>query len=88
MRRRTRVVTLGVGGVRIVRAPEFHEFLAWARGADIMFAEAAAWKRPIRFAGDVRGHLDVRAVAETDRRLAPAFRRRRHAASGQQGVAV
>ena len=28
-----------------------------------MFAEAAGWERPIRFAGGVGGHLNVPAVA-------------------------
>jgi hypothetical protein len=55
-------------GLTIVWAPEFSKFPAWARGADIMFAEAAAWSRPIRFAGNVGGHLDVLAVARAARR--------------------
>jgi hypothetical protein len=33
-----------------------------------MFAEAAGWERPIRFAGGVGGHLHVPAVAEAARR--------------------
>ena len=37
-------------GRRIVWAPEFLEFPAWAAGADLMFADAAGWARPIRFA--------------------------------------
>jgi hypothetical protein len=56
-------------GRTIVWAPEFHRFPAWAAGADIMFAEAAGWARPIRFRGGVGGHLDVRAVAARARRL-------------------
>jgi hypothetical protein len=52
----------------VVWAPEFYEFPRWARGADLMFAEAAAWNRPIRFAGGVGGHLDVHAVARAARR--------------------
>jgi hypothetical protein len=55
-------------GVAVVWAPEFLEFPRWARGADLMFAEAAAWDRPIRFAGGVGGHLDVLAVARAARR--------------------
>lgn len=55
-------------GRRVVWAPEFYEFPRWARGADVMFAEAAAWNRPIRFAGGVGGHLDVQAVARAARR--------------------
>lgn len=57
-------------GIAAVWAPEFYEFPHWARGADLMFAEAAAWNRPIRFAGGVGGHLDVQAVAKAARRHA------------------
>lgn len=42
-----------IGERRVVWAPEFWEFPPWAAGADLMFAEAAAWARPIRFAGGV-----------------------------------
>ncbi len=52
----------------VVWAPEFFEFPAWARRADLMFAEAAAWNRPIRFAGAVGGHLDMEATARAARR--------------------
>jgi uncharacterized membrane protein YgcG len=52
----------------VVWAPEFLEFPRWARGADLMFAEAAAWSRPIRFARGAGGHLDVLAVARAARR--------------------
>jgi hypothetical protein len=55
-------------GLTAVWAPEFFEFPRWARGSDLMFAEAAAWNRPIRFAGAVGGHLDVQAVARAARR--------------------
>lgn len=51
----------------VVWAPEFWRFPRWARGADVMFAEAAAWRRPIRFAGGVGGHLHVEAVARAAR---------------------
>jgi ribonuclease BN (tRNA processing enzyme) len=54
--------------VTVVWAPEFYEFPAWVRAADLMYAEAAAWNRPIRFAGGVGGHLDVLAVARAARR--------------------
>jgi hypothetical protein len=50
----------------VVWAPEFYRFPRWARGADLMFAEAAGWSRAIRFAGGVGGHaaaLDVAAAA-------------------------
>jgi hypothetical protein len=48
-------------------APEFWEFPEWAAGADLMFAEAAGWNRPIRFAGGVGGHMDAIAVATAAR---------------------
>ena len=51
----------------IVWAPEFMRFPRWARGAELMFAEAAGWDRPIRFAGGVGGHLDVVSVARAAR---------------------
>lgn len=56
------------GGRVAVWAPEFWEFPAWVEGADLMFAEAAGWDRPIRFAGGVGGHLDLLAVAREARR--------------------
>ncbi|MER5217703.1 hypothetical protein ABT063_46140 [Streptomyces sp. NPDC002838] len=52
------------GDLVVVWAPEFWEFPAWAAGADLMFAEAAAWNRAIRFRGGVGGHATVQAVAE------------------------
>jgi hypothetical protein len=52
----------------VVWAPEFLEFPGWAHGVELMFAEAAGWERPIRFAGGVGGHLHVPAVAEAARR--------------------
>jgi hypothetical protein len=55
-------------GMTVVWAPEFYEFPRWARGADLMFAEAAAWNRPIRFAGGVGGHLDVQAITQAAKR--------------------
>lgn len=54
--------------ITIVWAPEFWRFPRWARGADLLFAEAAGWNRPIRFAGGVGGHLDTLSVAEEARR--------------------
>jgi hypothetical protein len=55
-------------GNTVVWAPEFYRFPAWARGADLMFADAAAWNRPIQFAGGVGGHADVLTVAAAARR--------------------
>jgi hypothetical protein len=52
------------GGRRAVWAPEFFEFPAWAAGADLMFAEAAGWTRPIRFAKGAGGHAPALAVAD------------------------
>ena len=56
------------GGRTVVWAPEFIRFPAWARQADLMFAEAAAWRRPIRFAGGAGGHAAVLTVAAAARR--------------------
>jgi hypothetical protein len=55
-------------GLKVVWAPEFYAFPRWAQGADLMFAEAAAWNRPIRFVGGAGGHLDVQAVARAAQR--------------------
>lgn len=46
-------------GRTAVWAPEFWEFPPWAAGADLMFADAAGWSRPIRFRGGVGGHAAV-----------------------------
>ncbi|MBC9727620.1 hypothetical protein H8R17_23115 [Streptomyces sp. TRM68367] len=51
-------------GCAAVWAPEFWEFPEWAAGADLVFAEASAWERPIRFRGGVGGHATVQSVAE------------------------
>ena len=45
-------------------APEFWVFPEWATGVDLLFADAAGWRRPIRFVGGVGGHLDACHVAE------------------------
>lgn len=37
-------------------APEFSMFPAWAHGVELMFADAASWRQPIRFRGGVGGH--------------------------------
>jgi hypothetical protein len=52
---------------RIVWAPEFYRFPDWARGAHLMFAEAAGWDRPIRFARNVGGHMALVDVAKAAR---------------------
>jgi hypothetical protein len=51
----------------VVWAPEFIAFPGWARDADLMFADAAGWDRPIRFVGGVGGHLDAVHVAGSAR---------------------
>jgi Beta-lactamase superfamily domain len=56
------------GRQRAAWAPEFWDFPEWAAGADLMFADAAGWNRPIRFRGGVGGHACVRDVAEAARR--------------------
>jgi hypothetical protein len=48
---------------RAVWAPEFWVFPDWATGADLMFADAAGWNRPIAFARGVGGHACVRDIA-------------------------
>ncbi len=53
--------------IKVVWAPEFLEFPNWAAGADLMFAEASGWNRPIRFTGGVGGHLDTLSVAREAR---------------------
>jgi hypothetical protein len=55
-------------GERVVWAPEFLEFPRWAAGCALMFAEAAGWKRPIRFRGGVGGHMAALTVAGEARR--------------------
>jgi hypothetical protein len=55
------------GGCRVVWAPEFWEFPQWAAGADLMFADAAGWNRPIPFAGGVGGHASVATTARIAR---------------------
>jgi hypothetical protein len=52
----------------VVWAPEFYRFPRWARGADLMFADAAGWSRPIRFTGGVGGHAAALDVARRARR--------------------
>ena len=54
-------------GRRVVWAPEFLEFPSWAAGAELMFADAAGWDRPIRFAHGTGGHAAALTVAEQAR---------------------
>lgn len=54
---------IAAGGRRAVWAPEFWEFPEWAARADLLFAEAAGWDRPIRFSGGVGGHMAALDVA-------------------------
>ena len=51
-------------GTRTAWAPEFLEFPSWAADTDLMFAEAASWARPIRFAKGAGGHAPALEVAE------------------------
>lgn len=57
------------GRGRVVWAPEFWRFPRWAAGADLVFADAAGWARPIAFAGGVGGHACVLDVARAAGRL-------------------
>ena len=59
---------LVAGRKRIAWAPEFFVFPRWAHDADLMFAEAAGWARPIRFARGTGGHSAAVAVSEVARR--------------------
>jgi hypothetical protein len=54
-------------GLKVVWAPEFFEFPMWAKHADLVFAEASSWNRPIRFRGGVGGHLDALSVQRAAR---------------------
>jgi hypothetical protein len=56
-----------VGAQLVVWAPEFFAFPRWAARADLMFAEASSWNRPIQFAGGAGGHMPVLGVAEAAR---------------------
>lgn len=52
-----------VGQRRVAWAPEFWTFPGWAAGVDLLFADAAGWDRPIRFAGGVGGHAAALTVS-------------------------
>lgn len=54
---------ISAGRRTAVWAPEFWRFPDWADGAGLMFAEAAAWNRPIRFRGGAGGHAPVSQVS-------------------------
>lgn len=47
--------------------PEAWDFPGWAAGVDLLFADAAGWDRPIRFARGVGGHMSALQVAEQAR---------------------
>jgi hypothetical protein len=51
-------------GRTVAWAPEFLEFPPWAAEVDLMFADAAGWARPIRFAHGAGGHAAALTVAE------------------------
>lgn len=58
---------IDAGGIFVAWAPEFFEVPSWIAHFDLVFADAAGWSRPIRFAGGVGGHacaLDVAREAE------------------------
>ena len=64
---RTFGYVIQAAGRRVVWAPEFLEFPSWAARADVMFADAAGWARPIRFAHRAGGHAAALTVAEEAR---------------------
>jgi hypothetical protein len=55
--------SIEVERTKIVWAPEFLVFPRWARRARLMFAEAAGYERPIRFARGAGGHASMLDVA-------------------------
>ena len=59
---------IAAAGTITAWAPEFSAFPAWATGADLLFADAAGWDRPIRFRGGAGGHMAALDVAEAARR--------------------
>lgn len=58
---------LRLAAISVAWAPEFWTFPTWAAGSDLMFADAAGWNRPIRFAGQVGGHMAALDVADQAR---------------------
>jgi hypothetical protein len=59
---------IDLASYHVVWAPEFLEFPRCARGADLLFGDAAGWNRPIRFARGVGGHACVVDVAREARK--------------------
>lgn len=55
-------------GRHIVWAPEFLRLPRCAAHADLLFADASGWSRPIRFRGGVGGHTCALDVARRARR--------------------
>ena len=56
-------------GRRAAWAPEFLTFPDWAAGVDLLFADAAGWRTPIRFARGTGGHAAALDVSAEARRL-------------------
>jgi len=56
-------------GRRVVWAPELWRLPRWTAKADLLFADAAGWSRPIRFSGGVGGHAAAIDVAGRARAL-------------------
>ncbi len=56
-------------GRRVVWAPEFWRLPRWAVDADLLFADASGWSRPIRFRGGAGGHAAAVTVAERARAM-------------------
>lgn len=54
---------IGAPGRQVAWAPEFWRFPEWAADVDLLFADAAGWRRPIHFAGGVGGHAAALDVA-------------------------
>ncbi len=59
---------IAADGRRIAWAPEFWRFPKWAERVDLLFADAAGWDRPIRFAKGVGGHVAAIEMAKEARR--------------------
>jgi hypothetical protein len=55
-------------GLRMAWAPEFFAFPRWAHDVDLMFAEAAGFARPVRFAHHAGGHMATLDVSRDAQR--------------------